>query len=127
MTRNMEINNNTTQNITLLTLVFIMVLLLNSIVLFAQEYRFLQGVISIKRVGHLVVNENKRINLLEETVVKNKKDQIVPLKSLKAGKWVYIEGPLNPDGSVDAEVIYLLPGRISKRERHKYPFMKLPF
>ena len=127
MTRNAEIKNNTTQKITLLTLAFIMALLLNSTVLFAQEYRFLQGVISIKRVGHLVVNENQRINLLEETVVKNKKDQLVPLKSLKEGKWVYVEGPLNMDGSMDAEIIYLLPGRISKKERHKYPFMRLPF
>ena len=127
MTRNAEIKNNTTQKITLLTLAFIMALLLNSTVLFAQEYRFLQGVISIKRVGHLVVNENQRINLLEETVVKNKKDQLIPLKSLKEGKWVYVEGPLNMDGSMDAEIIYLLPGRISKKERHEYPFMKLPF
>ncbi len=127
MIRNAEIKSNTRQDITLLTLAFIMALLLNSTVLFAQEYRFLQGVISIKGVGHLVVNENQRINLLEETMVKNKKDQLVPLKSLKVGKWVYIEGPLNLDGSVDAEVIYLLPGRISKKGRHKYPFMKLPF
>ena len=126
MTRSTEIKNNTGK-ITLLTLVFIMVLLLNSTVVFAQEYRFLHGVISIKRVGYLVVNENQRINLLEETVVKNKKDQPIPLKSLKAGKWVYIEGPLNLDGSIDAEVVYLLPRRISKKERHKYPFMKLPF
>lgn len=112
---------------TMMAIASLMVLLLHSISLDAQEYKFLHGVISLDRAGHLIVNEDKRVNLLEETVVKNKKDQIIPLESLKAGKWVYVEGPLNMDGSVDAEVIYLLPGRISKKERHKYPFMKLPF
>ncbi len=123
---NVEIKNNITQNITLLTLAFIMVLLLNSTVLFAQEYRFFQGVVSLEKKGYLIINEDKRVNLLKTTIVRNKKI-IIPLKSIKAGKWVYVEGPLNMDGSIDAEIVFLLPGRISKKERHKYPFMKLPF
>jgi hypothetical protein len=127
MTKHAGIKDHDAIKITLFAAALCVALLVYSALIYAQEYRFLQGVISIERVGHLVVNENQRINILEETVVKNKKDQIVPLKSLKVGKWVYVEGPLNMDGSIDAEIIYLLPGRISKKERHKYPFMKLPF
>lgn len=124
---NVETKGHTSIKTTMMAVALLTVLLLHSISLDAQEYRFLHGVISLDRAGYLIVNEDKRVNLLEETVVKNKKDQIIPLESLKAGKWVYIEGPLDLDGSVDAEVIYLLPRRISKKERHKYPFMKLPF
>ena len=127
MTKHAGIKDHSAVKITLFAAALCVALLLYSALIYAQEYRFLQGVIAIERVGHLVVNEHHRVNILEETVVKNKKDHIVPLKSLKVGKWVYVEGPLKMDGSIDAEVIYLLPGRISKEERFKYPFMKLPF
>ncbi len=124
MIKNVEIKGPAIK-ITMMAAALLMVLLLNPLSLDAQEYRFFQGVVDKKGANHLEVNE-MHVNITVEAVTKNKDDQVIPLDLIEEGKCVYIEGPLNMDGSMDAVNIYLLPGKILKKERRNYPFMKLP-
>ncbi len=88
--------------------------------------RFLQGVVTDYRADRLVVNETWKIHLTGKTQVLNVEGEEMERFYLEGHRWVYVEGIERKDGSIEAVKVYLLPKYIDKKERVKYPFIKLP-
>ncbi len=91
-----------------------------------REYMFVQGVVSKYNGDSFLVNEGLKVYLTHKTKIFDERGR--PAANLKPAlsKWVYVEGPLNEDGSINAESLYLLRGHIGKKDRSKYPFMQIP-
>jgi hypothetical protein len=86
-------------------------------------YKYFQGFVSAETTTGIVVNETRNVYVGSETKVYNSEGKPVEAKRLKGHKWVYIEGLLQSDGSVQATKIYLMPGHVEKKDVKKYPFM----
>src|SRR4030067_2458005 len=71
--------------------------------------------------GHLFINERK-VLLDERVEVKDHKEKYKSLSDIKNGKWVYVVSKETISGP-KAIRIYLLPGNVKHRDKHKYPFM----
>ncbi len=102
--------------------------LLNHGVVVAEKQRpwkFLQGGVTEHTGDRIVLNEHLVINITGKTRVFNSYGHERDLYYLRGHKWLYVEGKLREDGSIDAERIYLLPDYIERKDRHRYPFMKL--
>ncbi len=91
----------------------------------ARPWKFLQGGVTEYTGERIVLNEHQVINLTGNTKVFNSYGQERDLYYLRGHGWLYVEGKLRQDGSIDAERIYLLPGYIERKDRHRYPFLKL--
>ncbi len=90
-----------------------------------RPYKLVQGFVSEESAGAFKLNEHLQVFILFDTKFFSSEEVLLDQKSLKGHKWVYVEGPVNSYGNVEAEYIYLLPGIIDRSERHKYPFMKV--
>ncbi|GMR04185.1 MAG: hypothetical protein BMS9Abin23_0074 [Thermodesulfobacteriota bacterium] len=89
-----------------------------------REYRFIIGVVNKNQVWGVIVNEGTRVRITSETEVLNSNEKKRSRYSIKEGAWLYVEGPLNYDGFVEAEKVYLLPGPVRSNEYGNYPFIK---
>ncbi len=90
----------------------------------SDSYKFILGYVGIDNGSTLVVNEEISVKITDETKFYNDKGKEISAHSLKGHKWIYAEGTINDDSSVDAEVIYLLPGFIAEKDMGKYPFIQ---
>lgn len=91
-----------------------------------REYRFVQGIVTGYSGTSLLVNEGLRVNLKYDTKFFDSQGESVGNYEVKEHKWIYVEGTVNADKSVDAQKIYLLPGRVENKDKKKYPFMQMP-
>jgi hypothetical protein len=87
-------------------------------------YRFILGSVSRDEGRTLVINESTRLKVTGDTKVYNSRGREISAHSLRGHKWIYAEGPVNADSSVNAESIYLLPGYITDKAKKRYPFIK---
>lgn len=91
-----------------------------------RPMKFIHGVVSGYEGQAMLVNEGWRVLRTKDTVVYTAAGKELKGVTIKARQWLYLEGFVNADGSVEAEKIYLLPRHIKGKERKKYPFMNLP-
>jgi len=91
-----------------------------------REYLFIQGIISARTAGGLILNESVKVTLTRDTKYFDSKGRKSALKEMSRHKWLYVEGIKERDASVTAVDVYFLPGYINKKERPKYGFMQLP-
>ncbi len=91
-----------------------------------RAYGFIQGVVSGYDGSSLIVNEGTKVNLKYDTKFFDSHGGTIGSFEIKEHKFIYVEGPLMPDKSIDAEKIYLLPGLIKSKDKAKYPFMQIP-
>ena len=91
-----------------------------------REYKFMQGVINARTPGSVLLNESVRVNITGNTKFFDAKARKSAPQAITRYKWLYVEGVKERDGSITAEVIYYLPGHISRKDRPKYGFMQLP-
>lgn len=91
-----------------------------------EEQKFMQGVISSYGSASVILNETQRVNIGPSAAFYDSRGKPSSLAALGEAKWLYVEGTLEPDGSITAEKIYALPGYIKKKNRPKYGFMQLP-
>ncbi len=91
-----------------------------------REYKFVQGIVTGYSGSALMVNEGLRVNLKYDTKFFDSHGEPAGSYEVRVRKWIYMEGTVNADKSVDAEKIYLLPGRIGDKDKKKYPFMQIP-
>lgn len=91
-----------------------------------EEQKFMQGVISSYGSASVILNETQRVNIGPATAFYDSRGKISSLGMLGETKWLYVEGAIEPDGSITAEKVYALPGYINKKSRPKYGFMQLP-
>lgn len=91
-----------------------------------RPYKFIQGFVSEESVGGFMLNEQWRVFFLPNTMILSSSETELAQESLKGHKWVYVEGPVNSYGNIEAEFIYLLPRIINRDERKAYPFIKIP-
>ncbi len=73
-----------------------------------------------------MLNERWTVNLSPDTRVYTQNGKETAPDRLRGHKWIYVEGPLNEYGNIEAQKIYLLPGYVDKDERWKYPFINTP-
>jgi hypothetical protein len=72
----------------------------------------------------LIVNEQTFV-LDQNTTIRDSKGSSLAVEGLEVKTWVYIEGVRGGRGQpVVAMKIYVLQKRISRQERHLYPFMQ---
>lgn len=90
------------------------------------EMRFMQGVINSIGSSSFVLNEGQRVNMSQATEYFDSQGRPSGIQAIAEGRWLYVEGVIERDGSITAEKIYSLPGYISKKKRSKYVFMQLP-
>ncbi len=91
-----------------------------------REYRFVQGIVTGYNGSALMVNEGLRVNLKYDTKFFDSYGGPAGSYEIGKSKWIYVEGTVNVDKSLDAEKIYLLPGHIGNKDKKKYPFMQIP-
>jgi len=91
-----------------------------------RPYKFMQGFVSEESAGGFTLNEQWRVFVFPNTRVLSSSETELARESLKGHKWVYVEGPVNSYGNIEAEFIYLLPRVIDRDERREYPFIKTP-
>lgn len=91
-----------------------------------REYLFIQGIISARTAGGLILNESVKVNLAPETKYFDSRGRKSSLKEMSRHRWLYVEGIKERDATVTAVDVYFLPGYISKKERPRYGFMQLP-
>lgn len=88
------------------------------------EYKFLKGVVSGFDGPGFVLNERHRVVVTHETSFYDASGREAAYYKLEPQKRVYVEGVPYPDGSIEAEKIYILPdGREGKK---RYDFMQSP-
>ena len=82
-----------------------------------------QGVVNStdEMPGHLFINERK-VLLDERVEVRDHKEKDKSLSDIKNGKWVYVVFKETFSGP-KAIRVYLLPGNVKHRDKHKYQFM----
>ncbi len=109
-------------------LLLTLVLLLFSSVSLADErpQKYLTGIVSGLDGPALVVNERHRVVLSWSTGVWWADNRQAGKYEIDAGRWVYVEGAINSDGSIEAEKIYILPGPAGRKGGRKYDFMQSP-
>ncbi|OGP14327.1 MAG: hypothetical protein A2054_03765 [Deltaproteobacteria bacterium GWA2_55_10] len=88
--------------------------------------RYMTGIVSGLDGAALVVNERHRVVLTYSTGVWWASGMQAGQYDLDTGKWVYVEGAVNTDGSIDAEKIYILPGPAGRKGGRKYDFIQSP-
>lgn len=83
-----------------------------------------QGVVSSTEGGtrYLIINE-KRVLLSDNLEVKDHSEREIELSDIRVGKWVYVVAERRAAG-ITARRIYLLPKKITNREKHEYRFME---
>ncbi|MCP3677363.1 MAG: hypothetical protein GY721_07180 [Deltaproteobacteria bacterium] len=91
-----------------------------------RRYKFLQGHVDVDKGSSFILNEEWTVYISEETTFYNSREKELKRHTLGGHKWIYVEGVLHPDGSIQAQVIYLLPGFVKKKDMQKYPFMQIP-
>ncbi len=91
-----------------------------------KPYYLAQGVASMETVEGFTLNEHVKVFVFSDTKVFSSSEKELPQGDLKGHKWVYVEGPIDSYGNVEAKSIYLLPNYIKVDERSEYPFMKTP-
>lgn len=90
-----------------------------------REYKFIIGAITEDQGWRLLVNESEILLITPDTKLFNANEREVSRSSIKSGKWIYTEGPIGPDGAIEAEKVYLLPGPVKRSEYRKYPFINI--
>ncbi len=92
----------------------------------SDDYAFIHGVIVDKDGTSYFINEDNHVRMTYETLYYDSRER--PLKSpyIAVGEWLYVEGTIERGGVIEAEGVYILPGYISKSERHRYPFIQIP-
>jgi hypothetical protein len=92
-----------------------------------REYRFVLGVVNKSDLTSFTVNERQKVYIVHDTrFYDDHGKQVKGGSGPKASGWVYVEGPLNPDGSVNAESLYVLRGPVTNKNRSRYPFIQIP-
>ena len=91
-----------------------------------REYRLFQGVVGAYDGTTMTVNENITVVTTQDTKVYDSGSRETSRYGIKPGRWVYVEGPLRPDKSVEADKIYILPRHIEKKDLPNYPFIQEP-
>lgn len=91
-----------------------------------DEMRFMQGIVNSVGSNSLVLSEGQRVNLSQATEYFDSQGRPSSIQAIAEGRWLYVEGFIERDGSVTAEKLYSLPGYINKKKRSKYLFMQLP-
>lgn len=95
-------------------------------------YKFMQGR-GVWEVDHISLNEHTNVYIMEDsedregTKVYDSRGHEIETDAAKGREYMYVEGPLREDGSIEAEVIYILPHIITEGEWKRYPFIRLPF
>lgn len=88
------------------------------------DLRFLKGVVSGFDGPGFVLNERHRVVVTHETSFYDASGREAAYYKLEPKKRVYVEGVPFPDGSIEADKIYILPeGREGKK---RYDFMQSP-
>ena len=98
-------------------------------VTFAQEIGSIamQGIVDKVYVDKkmMIVNEELTFAWDQNTIFRNANGSPVTIYNFKRDVWVYIEGvDAQEDKPILIKKIYIIPKRISKEEKHLYPFMK---
>lgn len=91
-----------------------------------REHRFTIGVINKYNGSSFLVNEGLKVYIVHDTKFFDDRGNPATGKGLRESRWVYVEGPLNADGSINAESLYLLRGPVGKKDKRKYPFIQIP-
>lgn len=91
-----------------------------------REYRFVLGAVNKSDTTSFTVNERQKVYIVHDTRFFNDYGKPAAKAGPKASGWVYVEGPLNPDGSVNAESLYILRGPVTNKNRSRYPFIQIP-
>jgi hypothetical protein len=91
-----------------------------------RPFKFIQGVVSEDQGWRIIVNEGVRVRITLQTEVLDSRGRTVPRYDIKPGLWVYATGPIDFDGDVLAEKVYILPGRIDGNRLGQYPFIEAP-
>ncbi|HEY4707541.1 MAG TPA: DUF5666 domain-containing protein [Thermodesulfobacteriota bacterium] len=91
-----------------------------------RPQRYLTGMVSGLDGAALVVNERHRVVVTYSTGVWWASGKQAGQYDLDAGRWVYVEGAINTDGSIDAQKIYILPGPAGRKGGRKYDFIQSP-
>lgn len=117
---------------TAIAILFMLLAIVTTATAGAEQYspdapmRFVRGVVVGYDGAAIIVNETDRVIVTDRTEFFNSRGKEIQRGPIRVGQWLYLEGYVQEDGSVDAEEVYFLPGNINKKDRSKYPFMKLP-
>jgi len=90
-----------------------------------REYKFILGMVSDYQGWKIFINEGARVIITLETGLFNEDKNEISRFAIEPGSWIYTEGPVNLNGDIEAENIYLLPGRLDKNDYSRYPFIKI--
>lgn len=63
-------------------------------------------------------------NQCYRTMLRDASGNTILLSSFKRGQWVFIRGFTFSDGRIKAREIYRLPGTVTRKDFHKYPFFE---
>ncbi len=88
------------------------------------DYRFLKGVVSGFDGPGFVLNELYKVVITYETSFHDATGKETASYNLEERKRVYVEGVPYPDGSVEAEKVYILPA--GREGNKRYDFMQSP-
>ncbi|VAW36341.1 hypothetical protein MNBD_DELTA02-94 [hydrothermal vent metagenome] len=91
-----------------------------------KPYYLEQGVVSTATAEGFILNEHVKVFVLPDTKVFSSSEKELAQGALKGHRWVYVEGPVDSYGNVEAKSIYLMPRYIRLDERSEYPFIKTP-
>jgi len=85
-----------------------------------------QGVVMTVEVKKNIVTVNERVFAFDQqTVVFTEKGLPTTLDKLKVGGWVYIEAvPDKANRRNIAKKVYLIPGFVHDKEKHRYSFFE---
>ncbi len=117
------------KKIRIIGLIVFLVLLSSLTAAFAVDnkpYYLAQGIVSIETPEGFILNENVKVFVFSDTKVFSSSEKEIAQGELKGHKWVYVEGPVDSFGNVEAKSIYLIPRYIKIDEREQYPFIKTP-
>ncbi len=92
----------------------------------SDEGRFIHGIVIGKDGNVYYVNESNYVTMTYETLYYDSRGEPLVSPFIGVGEWLYIEGSVDNNNRVEAESVYLLPDYISRRDRHKYPFIQIP-
>jgi len=90
-----------------------------------REHKFIIGTITEDQGWRLLMNESEMVLITSGTRLYNAHEKEIRRDTIKRGHWIYTEGPIGPDGAIEAERIYLLPGPVKSSEYRKYPFINI--
>jgi hypothetical protein len=88
------------------------------------DYKFLKGTVSGFEGRGFVLNERHKVVVTHETSFYDASGNETASYNLEPQKRIYVEGVPYPDGSVEAEKVYILPA--GREGNKRYDFMQSP-